>query len=93
MLEFLNTAQEYLKELGAFQGSLVLFFFVAHYAIWRMYRGRLRDRQKEINRMAEHCKDVRKDNLSLRKQLFEYNKLMLNETVKQKRTNKKQRRK
>ncbi len=43
--------------------------------------------------MAEHCKDVRKDNLSLRKQLFEYNKLMLNETVKQKRTNKKQRRK
>lgn len=45
--------------LGVTNGLFVIFFCVAHLFIYWLYSGRLKDRQKEIDRMAEDCRQLR----------------------------------
>ncbi len=48
-----------LARLGLVKGTFVLFFFMAHGWIYSLYRGRLKDRQREINRLARENREYR----------------------------------
>lgn len=50
--DFLQTALSAVREFGWAKGTLTLFFWVAHYAYYRQFQGRLKDRQDEIDRLA-----------------------------------------
>jgi hypothetical protein len=49
----------FVHELGVVKGTFVLFFWVAHAAYFALQNGRLKDRQKEIDRLAGENKDYR----------------------------------
>ncbi len=50
---------EFIQKLGWVKGMFALFFWVAHAAYFLMVRGRLKDRQREIDRMAADIADYR----------------------------------
>lgn len=41
------------------KGVFTVFFFGAHFVVYRLYLGRLKDRQREIDRLAEDNRDYR----------------------------------
>jgi hypothetical protein len=49
----------FIKELGVVPGTLVVFFWVMHGWVFWLYKGRLADRQAEINRIAAENKEYR----------------------------------
>lgn len=51
--------RNFITSLGVVKGTFVVFFWVAHAAIFGLYRGRLLDRQKEIDRLARENKEYR----------------------------------
>ena len=51
--------RKFINDLGLIRGTFVVFFWAAHAAIFALYNGRLRDRQKEIDRIAAENKDYR----------------------------------
>lgn len=59
-----DTVLKFIETLGWVKGVFTIFFFLAHFWIWRLYLGRLKDRQKEIDRLA-------KENHEYRDRLFE----------------------
>jgi hypothetical protein len=54
-----DTIREFINELGALKGVFVLFFFIAHGWIYGLYHGRIKDRQKEIDRLAKDNHEYR----------------------------------
>ncbi|MCK4981421.1 MAG: hypothetical protein KAS17_00785, partial [Victivallaceae bacterium] len=48
------------NQLGTTKALFVFFFLLAHGYIWWLYKGRLKDRQTEIDRMATENKEFRK---------------------------------
>ncbi|MCK5000732.1 MAG: hypothetical protein KAS23_14415 [Anaerohalosphaera sp.] len=50
---------ETIKSLGLTKGLFVVFFFTAHSYVFWLYRGRLKDRQKEIDRLASENHEYR----------------------------------
>lgn len=50
---------EFVKALGVIKGTFVLFFWVAHVVIFSQYRGRIKDRGREIQRLADENKEHR----------------------------------
>ena len=50
--EFFHTVFGAIQQLGLVKGTFVVFFWVMHYAVFKLYRGRLSDRQREIDRLA-----------------------------------------
>lgn len=48
-----------IKALGLVRGVFVIFFFVAHGVIFALYNGRMKDRQKDIERLAAENKEYR----------------------------------
>lgn len=56
---------KFVSAFGITKGLFVLFFIPAHYWIYRLYAGRLRDRQEEINRVTEENRDYRERFLQL----------------------------
>jgi hypothetical protein len=57
--EYLDKVVQLVTSLGVTKGLFVAFFVWAHTAVWMLYRGRLKDRQGEINRLAEENRDYR----------------------------------
>jgi hypothetical protein len=51
--------QEFIQQFGWVKGVFTVFFFMSHAWIWRLYTGRLADRQKEIDRLAAENRDYR----------------------------------
>lgn len=51
--------KEAVKDFGWAGGTFLLFFWVAHYWLFRMYNGRLQDRQAEIDRLAADNREYR----------------------------------
>ncbi len=47
-----NIIRDAVVALGWVKGSFTLFFWAAHYWIYTTYKGRLEDRQQEIDRLA-----------------------------------------
>ena len=60
-----NVVKDAVVSFGLLRGSFVLFFWVAHYWIYKLYSGRLRDRQKEIDRVAADNREYRERFLDL----------------------------
>ena len=56
---------EFIKELGWTKGVFAIFFFLAHWVIYSLYNGRLKDRQGEINRIAVENKEYRERFLNI----------------------------
>jgi hypothetical protein len=51
--------RSFIQQLGVVKGTFVVFFWTAHAALFLLYRGRLKDRQKEIDRLAAENKEHR----------------------------------
>ncbi|MFL5384629.1 MAG: hypothetical protein ACJ8GN_19065 [Longimicrobiaceae bacterium] len=56
---------ELIREFGWAKGVFTIFFFVAHAWIYRLYTGRLADRQQEIDRIAADNREYRERFLAL----------------------------
>ena len=57
--ELFRKTLELVLSLGVTKGLFVAFFFAAHLALFLLYRGRLKDRQGEIDRLAEENREHR----------------------------------
>ena len=64
--------KDFISDLGVTKGIFVIFFFLSHHWIFKMYNGRLNDRQKEIDRLAEDNREYRNRFLSLLDEKFSY---------------------
>ncbi len=60
-----STVKDYVIAFGWVKGVFTIFFFLAHAWIYSLYRGRLKDRQKEIDRLAEDNHEYRERFLRL----------------------------
>jgi hypothetical protein len=54
-----NTILEFIKSLGWVKGVFAIFFFVMHFLYFMAMRGRLIDRQGEIDRLAAENREYR----------------------------------
>jgi hypothetical protein len=54
-----------IQKLGWAKGILTIFFIGAHWWIYRLYEGRLNDRQRQIDRVAEENREYRERFLKL----------------------------
>lgn len=63
---------EMIKSLGLTKGLFVFFFITAHTWVWVLYKGRLDDRQKEIDRIAQENREYRERFLDLMDNAFSY---------------------
>jgi hypothetical protein len=57
--DILDAVVSILEKLGWVNGTFVVFFFGAHYVLYRMYLGRLKDRQGQIDALAAENRDYR----------------------------------
>lgn len=64
---------EIFKNFGFIKSIFIIFFIGAHIWIYCLYRGRLNDRQKEIDRLAKDNREYRERFLSLMDKQFNYN--------------------
>lgn len=68
-MKYLTQLWEIVKDaivtLGLVRGTFVLFFWIAHFWIFRLYSGRLKDRQKEIDNIAAENRQYRERFLAL----------------------------
>lgn len=60
-----DTIEKLLKEFGWVKGTFTGFFWVAHYWIFRLYNGRLKDRQTQIDELAKENHEYRDRFLAL----------------------------
>lgn len=72
--DFFNTVKDFVITFGWAKGILTIFFFLAHYWIFRQYDGRLKDRQKEIDRLAEENAEYRNRFLDMLDERFKLEK-------------------
>ena len=54
-----QTVKDFIVSLGWVKGTFALFFWVTQGWIYFLYRGRLKDRQKEIDRLAQDNREYR----------------------------------
>ena len=66
----IRAVTELIREVGPVNGVIILFFIGAHFMIFALYRGRIKDRQGEINRLADDNHQYRERFLSLLDQHF-----------------------
>jgi uncharacterized membrane protein len=55
----LKEALSLIRELGLFKGLFAVFFIMMHAWVFSLYCGRIKDRQKEIDRLAEDNREYR----------------------------------
>ena len=60
-----ETIKNFLVTFGWTKGIFTLFFFMAHGWIYSLYQGRLKDRQKEIDRIAQDNREYREKFLAI----------------------------
>ena len=56
---FLTALTDLIKEVGPVNGLFIVFFIIAHIVIFGLYRGRINDRQAEIDRLAQDNREYR----------------------------------
>ena len=54
-----DTIYKFIENFGLIKGLFILFFFSAHAWIYFLYSGRLKDRNKEIDRLAKDNHEYR----------------------------------
>lgn len=57
--KYLSFITETLKTFGLTRGLFVVFFLGMHIWVYCLYKGRLDDRQREIDRMANEYRELR----------------------------------
>jgi len=67
-----QTIKDLIQTLGWTKGVFTVFFFLAHAYIFSLYRGRLKDRQIEIDRLAKDNHEYRDRFLALLDRHFGY---------------------
>lgn len=67
-----DTVLTFIQKLGWTKGVFTLFFFIAHYWVFKLYNGRLEDRQGEIDRLAEDNRAYRERYLAKLDDHFKY---------------------
>ncbi|WKD50341.1 hypothetical protein [Microbulbifer spongiae] len=72
MTDTLKDILSFVQEMGLKNGLFVIFFIFAHYLLFWMYRGRLKDRQLEIDRLAADNREYRDRFLKLMDNAFSY---------------------
>jgi len=60
------------KQIGWGQGLFTVFFLGAHSVLYKLYFGRLDDRQKEIDRLAQDNREYRERFLAITDDRFSY---------------------
>jgi hypothetical protein len=60
-----DTLLDLAKNFGLLNATFVTFFFFAHFWIYKLYLGRINDRQKEIDMLAKENREYRDRFLSL----------------------------
>jgi hypothetical protein len=57
--QIFETVGNLIAQFGWAKGTLTVFFWAAHYAYYRSFKGRLNDRQSEIDRLAKDNHEYR----------------------------------
>ena len=57
--DLIRAITELVKEVGFTNGLFIVFFVLAHILIFSMYRGRINDRQADIDRLAAENREYR----------------------------------
>lgn len=70
--ELLNNTKDIIFALGFTKGILFAFFFIMHGMVFWLYRGRIKDRQREIDRLAEDNRAYRERYLAFHDEKFNY---------------------
>lgn len=65
LTELWGILKDAIVSLGLLRGIFALFFWIAHFWIYRLYNGRLKDRQKEIDNIAAENRQYRERFLAL----------------------------
>ena len=65
----------FINQLGWSKGILTIFFFLAHFWYNKQIKGRLDDRQKEIDRVTKENREYREKFLSILDSKFDQKKL------------------
>lgn len=65
--------ETFIVTFGWTKGILTIFFFLAHFWIFMQYNGRLKDRQREIDRIASDNREYRNRFLELLDKRFDLN--------------------
>lgn len=65
MSSFLSSFIEAVKTFGWERALFTTFFFGMHYAVYKLYLGRLQDRKDEIDRLREENNDYRERFIAL----------------------------
>jgi cell shape-determining protein MreC len=64
-----DAISEGFKNFGVTKTLFTLFFLAAHWYLRSLYTANMKNKQEEINRMAEHLKAMREENKELREEL------------------------
>jgi len=48
-----------ISKFGMVKGIFIIFFFLAHFWLWRLYIDRVKDRKEEIDRLAQDNREYR----------------------------------
>lgn len=51
--------RNFIFDFGWTKGVFTIFFFLAHFWIWMLYKDRIKDRKEEIDRLAQDNKEYR----------------------------------
>lgn len=70
-----QTIKDFIVSFGWVKGMFALFFWFSQGWIYILYRGRLSDRQKEIDRIAKDNREYRERFLSILDDKFGYKQL------------------
>lgn len=65
---------QFIEALGWLEGVSTIFLFVFHMWIYALYKGRLNDRQDEIDRLAKDNREYREMFVELLDRKFGFNK-------------------
>jgi hypothetical protein len=60
-----ETIKDAVTAFGWVKGTFTLFFWIAHYWLYRLYSGRLADRQAQINMLAAENREYRERYLAI----------------------------
>jgi F0F1-type ATP synthase membrane subunit b/b' len=69
-----ETVKDFIISFGWVKGTFTIFFWLALFFFYRLYKARIDDKQKEIDRLAQENREYRERFLALLDRHFDYQK-------------------
>lgn len=69
-----DIVKDFIISFGWAKGVFTIFFFLAHFWIYRLYMNRINDRKEEIDRLAQDNREYRNLFLSILDKNLDYKK-------------------